>query len=195
MADGFSDAQLRQISQKFDELQKGMRNRFARRGLRRGAAVVRNAVRRRAASLDDPETGESIAKNVTVQSSRRLSKPGQIGFRVGIRGGAKKYANTRENVRAGRAGKTYQTGGDKGNPGGDTWYWRFLEFGRGPVVAGKKTKTLANSATGKFFGKSVRSAAAKPFMRPAMAESAEPAIDAVAASINADIDKFAREAK
>lgn len=173
MADGFSDAQLRQITQKFDELQKGMRNRFTRRGLRRGAAVVRNAVRRRAASLDDPETGESIAKNVTVQSSRRLSKPGQIGFRVGIRGGAKK----RDNVN---------------NPGGDTWYWRFLEFGRGPVKSGKTKKQLANKASGEFFGDSVRPAAANPFMRPAMAESAEPAIDAVAISINADLDQLAR---
>lgn len=176
MDNGFSDAQLRQITKRFDDLGKGIRNRFTRRGLRRGAAVVRGAVRRRASAIDDPATAESIAKNVTVQSSRRLSRRDQIGMRVGIRGGAKK----RDNVTS---------------PGGDTWYWRFLEFGRGPVRPLKAGRLLSNKESGEFFGSSVGPAKPKPFMRPAMAESAEPAIDAVASSINADIDKFAREAK
>ena len=50
-------------------------------------------------------------------------------------GGARQYGNTKTNVRKGRAGKNYKTAGDKGNPGGDTWYWRFPEFGTEHMAA------------------------------------------------------------
>ncbi|WP_374987639.1 HK97-gp10 family putative phage morphogenesis protein, partial [Klebsiella pneumoniae] len=62
-------------------------------------------------------------------SSKAFRRTGDPTFRVGVMGGARQYANTKANVRKGRAGKSYNTAGDKGNPGGDTWYWRFLEFG------------------------------------------------------------------
>jgi len=192
---GFPDGDLLKIGKRFDDLEKNMRGKFARRGIRRGATVVRDAVRRRAEAIDDPSTDTKIAKNIVVQSSRRNSGKGQVGVRVGILGGARKYANTRENIRSGKAGKVYKTAGDKSNPGGDTWYWRFIEFGRGRVVAKKKQLANRRSSGVQFFGDEVRPAKAQPFMRPGFAESVEPATAATAASISADLDNMFRGVK
>lgn len=80
--------------------------------------------------MDDAGTDEAIWKNIAVANNARAGrKEGGIVMSVGVRGGAKSYANNAENRRKGRAGKTNATGGSKANPGGDTWYWRFLEFG------------------------------------------------------------------
>lgn len=109
-----------------DKLQKKGAVRASRKAMR----VALNAARSAARNLDDPESAERIWKNVALQnSSRQGRREGGVVMRLGVRGGARSYANTRENVRKGRVGKTYKTLGDKSNPGGDTWYWRFLELG------------------------------------------------------------------
>jgi HK97 gp10 family phage protein len=91
--------------------------------------VVRKAARANARKIDGPSP-RSIEKNITVQNSPRQGRrAGGIVMRVGVRGGAKQYADTRENTRRRRVGKSYKTLGDATNPGGDTWYWRFIEFG------------------------------------------------------------------
>lgn len=92
----------------FDVRRKG--GRFAGG---KAAKIIEQAARFNAAALDDPETRESIAANLTSQFNNRLFKrTGDVGFRIGIRGGAK------QDAAKGKAG-----------PGGDTWYWRLLEFG------------------------------------------------------------------
>jgi HK97 gp10 family phage protein len=109
-----------------DKLQKKGAVRAARKAMR----VALNDARARARLLDDPKTGESIFRNLAIQNSPRQGRRvGGVVMRLGVRGGAQQYASTKENVRKGRAGKTYKTAGSKGNPGGDTWYWRFLELG------------------------------------------------------------------
>lgn len=127
----------------------------ARRALRRGANVVLKDARERAARLDDPQTAESIARNLTVRGggSRRERRAGGVMMRVGIRGGARdmsKYGEVK--------------GQGKGNPGGDTFYWRFLEFG---------TEKMA----------------ARPFMRRALENNTQAATDAFAQALGAEIDK------
>lgn len=129
--------------------------RAARRALRRGANVMRDAARVNAARVDDPMTRENIAKNIMVQAggSRRERRVDGVMMRVGVRGGARnmeKYGEFR--------------GEGKGNPGGDTWYWRLLEFG---------TEKMA----------------AQPILRPAMTSSAQAATDAFAGAFGAEIDK------
>lgn len=127
-----------------------------RRALRRGANVIRDAARNNAKRFDDPETTEQIWKNVTTQGGgRRLEK--QMGgpvMRVGVLGGAKQK----------KGGGTYAVGGSKANPGGDTWYWRLLEFGTSEMPA-------------------------QPFLRPAAAEKAGAAFDAIVAAMNTELDK------
>ena len=77
------------------------------------------------------------------------------GIRVGVLGGAKNYAAYGEIV-TGRSAK--------GNPGGDTFYWRFLEFGTSKMRA-------------------------RPFMRPAMLTKQQAAFDAVAAAVDTELTK------
>ena len=98
------------------------------RAARKAMAIVRKQAVANAKAIDDPETAERIWKNIATRAGKTGKE--MVLMRVGVRGGAQQYAATRANVRAGRAGRTYNTGGDKKNPGGDTWYWRFTEVGR-----------------------------------------------------------------
>ena len=117
---------LNRLSTLPDKLQKKGAVRASRKAMR----VALNAARAAARGLDDKTTAEKIWRNIAIQNSPRQGRrEGGVVMRLGVRGGAKQYARTRENVRKQRVGKTYKTLGDKGNPGGDTWYWRFLELG------------------------------------------------------------------
>lgn len=144
-------AKLRQLSE------RGTRNAL-NRSLRKGAVVIRDEARARAMRFDDPNTPRAIYKNITYanMSSRRLGREGNAaGIRVGVLGGARNYAAYGE-IKTGRSGKA--------NPGGDTFYWRFLEFGTSRMKP-------------------------KPFMRPAMLSKQTAAFDAVAKSVNTELDK------
>lgn len=145
-----------------DEIERNMRllpeklgRNAMRRALRKGANVIRDAARVNARGIDDPTTGEQIAKNVVVKggSRRREKQDGGPSMRVGILGGARQMSKHGEFKGAG-----------KGNPGGDTWYWRLVEFG--------------TSRT-----------AARPFMRPAMTSGADKAFSVTAAAMQAETDK------
>ncbi|HBA8920200.1 TPA: HK97 gp10 family phage protein [Escherichia coli] len=146
MADGIevNIEGLDALQQKLTALTREAQGKAARSALRKAANVIRDRARTNAARVDDPATRESIYLNVATRFNRKkYRQTGDPAFRVGVLGGARQYANSKANVRKGLAGKTYLTAGDKGAPGGDTWYWRFLEFG---------TERMA----------------ARPFMRPAL---------------------------
>ena len=92
----------------YDASKKG--GRFA---LRKAAQVVRDAARQNAQTLDNSETGRSIARNINEKWSSKYNKTtGDLMFRVGVSGGAKL---PKDNV-------------DEGL-GGPTPHWRLLEFG------------------------------------------------------------------
>ncbi|ENU80014.1 HK97 gp10 family phage protein [Acinetobacter sp. ANC 3789] len=157
----------------------------AKRATRKAMAVVRKAAISNSKLVDDPRTTERIWKNITIRAGRISGE--NVMMRVGIRGGARYYVKSKANIRKGLAGKTYKTDGDKANPGGDTFYWRFIEFGRGDVIAKNKTKVLTNGVD--FFGKKVESAAARPFMRPALQNNISNVTNDFAAVFSAEIDK------
>ena len=137
------------IVDRLSTLPSKVQRREARRAVRRGATVFRNAVRDNAKRLDDPQTKESIAKNVVIQESRRQGKAaGGVVMRVGIRGGARKVKGS-------------------GAPGGDTYYWRFVEFGAP--------------------GRNIRP---RPFMRPAFDQNTQAATDATATELSAGLDRL-----
>lgn len=99
------------------------RQKAAKAAGRKAANVIRDAARANALRLDRPETPLKIADNIVVQfASKTFRRTGDVTFRVGVRGGAKAYGNTKENRAKGRVGKKYAVGGS-------TFYWRFLEFG------------------------------------------------------------------
>src|SRR5690625_1124328 len=116
MAEIEYDALIKKIRQ----LPVRLGNKAGRRARRKGGNVIREQARNHAKRGDDPESANSIWKNITVAGGgrRRERQRGGAMMRVGIRGGARnmsKYGEFR--------------GKGKGNPGGDTWYWRLIEFG------------------------------------------------------------------
>ncbi|WWO60443.1 hypothetical protein [Stenotrophomonas phage SOVA965] len=145
------------LSKKLKLLPERFASRGMRRALRRGANVIRDAARNNAKRFDDPKTSNAIYKNIVVQGGgRRLERQnGGPLMRVGVLGGARDYSAYGE-IKTGRSGRL--------NPGGDTWYWRFLEFGTSEH-------------------------AAKPFLRPALASSAEQALSVIVSSASDELDK------
>ena len=128
-----------------------------RSALRKAANLISNAVKANARRLDDPETSEQIEENVAVRwSSKKFKRTGDLMFRVGILGGARPSGNS------------------KGAPGGDTWYWRMLEFG-------------------------TRKMSASPFMRPALERNTHAAtvefVQQAKKAIDRAVKKAAKEKK
>lgn len=105
--DGFDDV-IKRLGAFTD--QKSMR-RITTRATRAGLRETRKKARASYAKIDRSNTKENISRNITVKiNSKSFNRNGIITGRVGVIGGAKKD-------------------GDAGGPGGDTWYWRFIEFG------------------------------------------------------------------
>lgn len=114
----------------------------ATRASRKAMNIVKKEAVQNAKALDDKDSPERIWKNIITKAARTRGT-GFVVMRVGVKGGARQYGANAANRRAGRVGRRYQTQGDKKNPGGDTWYWRLVEYG-----------SATNNAT--------------PFMRPAL---------------------------
>ena len=133
--------------------------KVAPRALKKAADLVADEARRRAELIDDPSSPESIAKNIIVQKSgKRQTRPDSIKYRVGVRGGGK--PSDEEKTPAEKTDKP-----KKGKEtGGDTWYWRLLEFG-----------TIKMEA--------------KPFMRPAIAAKEQEAAAVFISTFKELLDK------
>lgn len=138
MAAEFTITGLDRLVRKFKLLPQRIGNNAARRAMRKGANVTRDQARTNASRVDDSETSEMIAKNIVTQaaSAKRSRQAGGILMRVGVMGGA----------RGGRGG--YERAG---NPGGDTWYWRLVEFGSSEVAARPFMRPAMNSTAGQVF--------------------------------------------
>jgi HK97 gp10 family phage protein len=133
-------------------------------GLRKAANLVASDAKSNALRLDDPKTSEQIAKNVAVRwGSRRFKRTGDLMFRVGILGGAAPSTSRAAEYSRRRRRKAgvkslaelgELVGKGKGNPGGDTWYWRLLEFGTRKMAAQpfmrQALESNTNEATNEF---------------------------------------------
>ena len=162
---------MAELRVKLKKLPEELRLRGFRSGMRTAAKVVEAAAKMNAHQINDPKSPEVIAKNITTRfSPKDYKKHGRIMFRVGLSGGAREYAKTKDNVRKGRVGKHYQTGGTfiGGQPGGDTWYWRLVELGTSKVRA-------------------------RPFMLPALEKNAETVAQVAQTEITKAIDKAVRK--
>lgn len=117
MADGleFKLEGAESLAGKLRELKSDVRYKGGRAALRKAANIVVDHAKAGAQRIDDPETKENIAANIVLRWNGRLYKrTGQLGFRVGVLGGA---------------GGRKKSAGLTGLPGGDTRHWRLLEFG------------------------------------------------------------------
>jgi HK97 gp10 family phage protein len=120
---------LQELEKKLSKLGELEARKALNQGITKGGAVIRKAARANAKRLDNELTTEQIFENVTAK--KWLVKKGRkyLGVSVGI---------------------------NKNGKGGDTYYWRFLEFGTSKM-------------------------AAKPFLEPALEQARGAAIEAVKA--------------
>jgi HK97 gp10 family phage protein len=166
-----ADGLLARLKKFPDKLQQAAGRKSARKAM----AIVRKAAQVAAKALDDRESSERIWKNVYLQQSRRQSKTvGGVVMRVGIRGGAKQYVFNFRNVKKGRIdqsganAKSYFVGGDHGNPGGDTWYWRHVELGTEKMPA-------------------------RPFLRQSFENNVSAVTSTLITELNREIDQISQE--
>lgn len=123
---------LDELTKKLKGLSADLQAGAGRTAQMAAARVVQRQARANAEKIDDAKTPNKISKNVVARYNTRTSKStADLSASVGVLGGA-------SGLRSGEV-----SGKGKGNPGGDTFYWRWLEFG-------------------------TRHLAARPFMRPAI---------------------------
>lgn len=131
--------------------------KVAPRALKKAADVVANEAKRRAALLDNAESPENIAKNIVVRKAGKRQTPSNaIKYRIGVSGGGKESDGEEKVTRSGKV--------KKGPAGGDTWYWRFIEFGTVKMEA-------------------------RPFMRPAIAAKEQEAAAVFISTFKELLDK------
>ncbi|EGB7359893.1 HK97 gp10 family phage protein [Escherichia coli] len=166
------------LAGKLSALSDVVESKAGRFALRKAANVIRDRARVNAARVDDPQTPEAIHQNIVARfSSKRYRQTGELAFRVGVLGGARRTLSAAASRKAEQRRKRHGTaplasqgeltGSGKGNPGGDTWYWRFLEFG-------------------------TEHAEARPFMRPAMNGADAEVVSTFAAELEKAVDRAIR---
>ena len=152
---------LDKVLGKLEAASATVRRKAGRTALRKAGNIIVKAARLKVSQHDDPDTQQDIAKNVLIQwNNRRFKATGDLAFRIGVRGGAKNKAGS----------DSFKVGGNRNNPGGDTWYWRFLEFGTKVAIA-------------------------KPFLRPAMSENIQAVTDTFTTALGAAIDRAVKAGK
>ncbi|ABI59711.1 HK97-gp10 family putative phage morphogenesis protein [Nitrosomonas eutropha] len=125
---------IEELMQKIKLINEDVRYKGGRFALRKAAQVVATDAVRMSKAVDDPDTPEDISKNVAIRWNGRLFKASngyQMGFRVGILGGAQ-TPSARPKKKRGKYTLSELgelSGKGKDNPGGDTFYWRFVNFG------------------------------------------------------------------
>jgi HK97 gp10 family phage protein len=146
---------LEPLLARMENLSFDLRKKGGRFAMRKAANVIRDKARDKASRFDDPVTKEEIFKNVVVRfSPKDFKRNGNLVFRVGVLGGARGFAAASGEV----AGK------GSNNPGGDTYYWRFKEFGTIDIPA-------------------------DPFMRTALSENIQAATDQFVLHYNKALDR------
>lgn len=146
---------------KLENLKYETKKKGGRSALRKAAQLVRDMARVNARQVDDRASPEKIYENIVERWNGRLNKrTGDLGFRIGVLGGARDYSAYGE-ITTGKSAT--------GNPGGDTFYWRFVEFG-------------------------TERTAARPFMRTALEQGAAAATDKFVAEYEKAVDRAIRRA-
>lgn len=117
----FSITGLDSLLGKLDSVTDDVKRKGGRFALRKAAQVIRDAAKQNAKRIDDPQTAADISANLVERWNGRLFKrTGDLGFRVGVMGGA-----------GGR-----KSGAEQSSlPGGDTRHFRYVEFGTEKTAA------------------------------------------------------------
>ena len=109
-------AGLKELSQALAGLEKKVSKRISRNAASEGARVIRDDAKKRA-----PVESGTLRKNIVIKKLKD-KKPGFVQYGIGLRSTKATYANTKANVRSGRAGQSYWQDGD-------AYYGYMQEFG------------------------------------------------------------------
>lgn len=116
----------------FEKLEEKVQSKIAWGATKKAAAVIKDNAIKNAMMIDDPKTKERIVENMHIQKASKIAKKEKaVAYRVGVLGGA-----------------SYDDG-EEGNPGGATFYWRFIEFGTSKVKARPFLRPAASESVGK----------------------------------------------
>lgn len=107
---------LDDVLKRMENMRVGTKNKHIRKALRKAMVPIRDQAKENAKGIDDPESKEKIWRNIQIQSGKTKNK-GEMKYSVGVKGGAKEKGNK------------------KRGPGGDTFYFRFIEFGTSLIRA------------------------------------------------------------
>lgn len=124
---------VEELVQKLNFISDEARYKGGRMALRKAAQVVATDAVRMSKAVDDPNTPNDISKNIAIRWNGPLFKASngsQMGFRVGILGGAR-APSARPKKKRGKHTLSELgelSGKGSNNPGGDTFYWRFVNF-------------------------------------------------------------------
>ncbi len=104
-----------ELSKKLQSISYDMAKKGGRFALRKAAQVIVKAAQQKAHQIDDPATARNIATNIVERWNGRLNKlSGDLGFRIGVKGGSR------------FSGKGRPVADAAGAP---TPEWRAVEFG------------------------------------------------------------------
>jgi HK97 gp10 family phage protein len=120
MANLFDDVQgLPELLAKLESVSQDIKKKGGRFALRKAANIVAKAAKQNSESIDDPETGRSISKNIALRwDGKRFRRTGDLGFRVGVQHGA-----------------VLKRGTPDLSSNAPTPHWRLLEFGTQKMAA------------------------------------------------------------
>src|SRR5690625_2402669 len=94
-----ADELVRSLSKLTGKLQE----KAVKSAARKGANVIKKAAQNNAKSFDDPATAARVWKEITVRAGRKR-RDGAVKMRIGVKGGAKRYVDNKENRRKQRVG-------------------------------------------------------------------------------------------
>lgn len=167
----FSITGLEPILAKMAEVKLDVHRKGGRFALRKAAMVALEAAQANARKIDDPATAEKIEENLVIRfSNRRFKRTGDLMFRIGVLGGAKKSDSSKKASRKGPEGEGDRSAGASSNPGGDTFHWRFVELGTSQTRA-------------------------RPFLRPALERNINKTIDVFATEYDKALGRAIKRAK
>src|SRR5690625_4275180 len=97
-----ADQLVRELSKLTDKLQQ----KAVKSAARKGANVIKKAAQLNAKRFDDPATAARVWKEIVVRygNKRYGEKVGGVVLRIGVKGGAKRYVDNKENRRKQRVG-------------------------------------------------------------------------------------------
>lgn len=149
-----------EILNRLQKIPKAVGDKAMRRALRKGANQIRNLARRYARKFDDPATPDPIWQNIITASGGKRRERREGGIVMRI--------GVRGGAKSGKSLVHAETkANDKKNRSGrvyELYHWRFLEFGTSQMKA-------------------------QPFMRPALVQGQEKAIQKTLESMKVEADK------